>query len=104
MLAGFIVCFLVGLFCILLGFLIWKKRQLSLIAGYNEETFTGERKKVAKAVGVFTIIIGLLPKLLPFGLEFVGELTGLFYGVIVTIGSIVLVIYINMLNKQTDFK
>ncbi|RFB10203.1 DUF3784 domain-containing protein [Bacillus sp. HNG] len=104
MLAGFITCFFAGLLCILLGFLIWKKKQLSLIAGYNEETYKGDKEKLAKVVGLFTIIVGLLTILLPFGLEFVSELFGLLFGAIITIGSIVLIIYVNKLNKPTNPK
>ncbi|MEH7235214.1 DUF3784 domain-containing protein [Bacillus sp. JJ1562] len=104
MLAGFIVCFFVGLFCIFMGFLVWKKKHLSLIAGYNGETYKGDKEKLAKVVGIFTIIIGLLTILLPFGLEFVSGFIGLLFGAIIVIGSIVLVIYVNKLNKPTDPK
>jgi hypothetical protein len=98
MLAGFITCFIVGLLCIFMGFLVWKKKMLSLIAGYNEETFKGDKEKLAKAVGVFTIMIGVLTILLPFGLEFISEWIGLLYGAITVVGSIVLLIYVNKLN------
>jgi Domain of unknown function (DUF3784) len=98
MLAGFITCFIVGLLCTFMGFLVWKKKMLSLIAGYNEETFKGDKEKLAKAVGVFTIMIGVLTTLLPFGLEFISEWVGLLYGAITVVGSIVLLIYVNKLN------
>lgn len=98
MLAGFITCFIVGLLCVFMGFLVWKKKMLSLIAGYNEETFKGDKEKLAKAVGVFTIMIGVLTILLPFGLEFISEWIGLLYGAITVVGSIVLIIYVNKLN------
>ncbi|WP_099362652.1 DUF3784 domain-containing protein [Fredinandcohnia onubensis] len=98
MLAGFITCFIVGFLCIFMGLLVWKKKMLSLIAGYNEETFKGDRQKLAKAVGVFTIMIGVLTILLPFGLEFISEWIGLLYGAITVVGSIVLLIYVNKLN------
>lgn len=98
MLAGFITCFIVGLLCIFMGYLTWKKKMLSLIAGYNEETFKGDKEKLAKAVGVFTIIIGLLTILLPFGLEYISEWVGLIFGAITLVGTIVLIIYVNKLN------
>ncbi|MEH7223383.1 DUF3784 domain-containing protein [Bacillus sp. JJ1566] len=104
MLAGFIVCFFVGLLCIFMGFLIWRKKQLSLIAGYKEETFKGDKEKLAKVVGLFTIFVGLLTMLLPFGLEFVSEIFGLLFGAIIVIASIILVVYVNKLNKPTDLK
>ncbi len=87
-----------------MGFLIWKKKYLSLIAGYNEVTYKGDKEKLAKVVGVFTIIVGLLTMLLPFGLEFASEFFGLLFGAIITIGSIVLVVYVNKLTKHTDPK
>lgn len=98
MLAGFITCFLVGVLCIFMGYLTWKKKMLSLIAGYNEETFKGDKEKLAKAVGVFTIIIGLLTIFLPFGLEYLSEWVGLLFGAITLVGTIVLIIYVNKLN------
>ncbi len=99
MLAGFIICFIVGLLCIFMGYLTWKKKNLSLIAGYNEETFKGDKEKLAKAVGVFTIIIGVLTMLLPFGLEFISEWVGLLFGAITLVGTILLIIYVNQLNR-----
>ncbi|MFD1777065.1 DUF3784 domain-containing protein [Fredinandcohnia salidurans] len=99
MLAGFITCFIVGLLCVFMGFLVWKKKMLSLIAGYNEETFKGDKEKLAKAVGVFTIMIGVLTILLPFGLEFISEWIGLLYGAVTVVGSISLLIYVNKLNQ-----
>ncbi|WP_449538640.1 DUF3784 domain-containing protein [Ferdinandcohnia sp. Marseille-Q9671] len=99
MLGGFIVCAIVGLLCIFMGLLIWKKKQLSLIAGYNEETFKGDKNRLAKAVGQFTILVGILTILLPFGLEFINELLGAVFGIVVVLGVIGLLIYINKLNK-----
>jgi hypothetical protein len=99
MLGGFIVCAIVGLLCIFMGLLIWKKKQLSLIAGYNEETFKGDKNRLAKAVGQFTILVGILTILLPFGLEFINEILGAFFGIVVVLGVVGLLIYINKLNK-----
>jgi len=99
MLAGFITCFIAGLLCIFMGFFVWKKKMLSLIAGYNEETFKGDKEKLAKAVGRFTIIIGVFTILLPFGLEFISEWIGLLFGAITVIGSILLIVYVNRLNQ-----
>jgi len=82
-----------------MGYLTWKKKILSLIAGYNEETFKGDKEKLAKAVGVFTIIIGVLTILLPFGLEFISEWVGLLFGAITFVGTILLIIYVNQLNR-----
>ncbi len=85
-----------------MGLLVWKKKQLSLIAGYNEETFKGDKEKLAKAVGFFTIITGLLTIILPFGLEFISEMFGLLFGAIIVIGTAALLIYVNKLNKPSD--
>ncbi|WP_010678046.1 DUF3784 domain-containing protein [Bacillus timonensis] len=100
MLAGFIICFLVGFLCIFMGLLIWKKKQLFLIAGYNEETYKGDKEKLAKAVGLFTIFIGILTMLLPFGLEFISEWIGLLFGLITVAGSIALIVFVNILNQS----
>ncbi|MFT4414578.1 DUF3784 domain-containing protein [Fredinandcohnia humi] len=100
MLGGFIVCGLAGLVCILLGYLIWVKKQLTLIAGYSQDTFKGDKEKLAKAVGLFTIIVGMLTILLPFALEFISTIFGIIFGIVVIFGSIGLLAYINKLNSK----
>ncbi|WP_438313190.1 DUF3784 domain-containing protein [Sporosarcina sp. FA9] len=81
-------------FCIIFGYLIWKKEELSLISGYNEKTFSGDKEKLARGIGILLIVIGILTILLPFGLEFVGSITGIIYGFIVVVGSVVTYLYV----------
>ena len=95
LLAGFITCFFVSLILFLFSYIIWKKKDLSLIAGYNEQTFKGDKDKLAKAVGSLLLITGILTLLLPFGLEFIGNISGTIFTISIVVAVIILVIYIN---------
>lgn len=97
--AGFITCLLVSLLMFLFGYLIGQKKQLSLIAGFDEKTYKGDKEKLAKSVGSFCMLIGVLTILLPIGLEFLGSFVGVIYAIIVVVGTIALIIYINLVNK-----
>ncbi|VDG98072.1 Uncharacterised protein [Lysinibacillus sphaericus] len=44
-LGGFIACLFVSVFCFLFRYLIWRKKELSLISGYNEKTYSAIRLK-----------------------------------------------------------
>ena len=99
LLGGFIVCLFVSLLFFSFGYLIWKKKDLSIIAGYNENTFKGDKNKLAKAAGSFSVVIGLLTLILPFALEFIGSFVGILFGTVIIVGTIGLVIYISSLNK-----
>ena len=98
-LGGFIACLFVSIICFLFSFLIWKKKELSLIAGYNEKTFRGDKTKLAFAVGLLLFGIGLLTLLLPLGLEFIGSIIGTLYGIIVVFSVVVCVGYIKYISK-----
>ncbi|MGG0644401.1 DUF3784 domain-containing protein [Sporosarcina gallistercoris] len=93
-LSGFIACLFVSVFCFLFSFLIWRKKELSLISGYNEKTYSGDKEKLAKGVGILLLETGILTFFLPFGLEFIGSITGALYGVIVVISTIACFVYI----------
>jgi uncharacterized iron-regulated membrane protein len=95
-----IICSIVSLFMILMGYLIWAKKKLFLIAGYNEETFVGNKEKLAKTMGIFSISIGILSFILPFALEYIGSFTGFIFAIIIVLGTIITGIYVNMLNKK----
>ena len=70
MLAGFLVCLFVGLLIIFLGYQIHvKRKRLFLLAGYQEETFVGDKNKLAKLSGAFSYIVGVTTIILPLGLE-----------------------------------
>ena len=98
--AGFIICLFVSLLLFLFGYLIAQKKQLSLISGYDEKTYKGDKEKLAKSVGTFCMIIGILTILLPIGLQFVSSYIGIVYGIIVIASTIGLIIYINLINKE----
>lgn len=100
LLGGFLVCLFVSLLLFSFSYLIWKKKDLSIIAGYDENTFKGDKDKLAKAAGSFLLVIGILTLILPFALEFVGSFVGILFGTIIIVGTIGLVIYINSLNKE----
>ena len=95
----FITCLFVSTICFLFGYLIWKKKQLSLISGYNEKTYSGDKEKLAYGVGLLLTGIGVLTLLLPFGLEFIGSITGNLYGIIVIVSTVACVVYIRSINK-----
>ncbi|HDR7586791.1 DUF3784 domain-containing protein [Bacillus mycoides] len=101
MLAGFLVCLFVGLLIIFLGYQIHVKKRLFLLAGYQEETFVGDKNKLAKLSGVFSYIVGVATILLPFGLEKIDDVVGIVYAILIVLGTIVFLIKANMLNKST---
>ena len=92
-LGGLITCLLVSVILFLFSYLIWKKKELSLISGYNEKTFKGDKNKLAKAVGSFLMVTGILTLILPFSLEFIGSIGGVIFATLIIIGVIGLVIY-----------
>ncbi len=97
---GFITCLLVSFILFFFSYLIWKKKELSFISGYNEQTFKGDKNKLVNAVGSFLMITGVLTLILPFALEFIGSIGGIIFMTIIIIGIIGLVIYINSINKK----
>lgn len=94
-----IVCCLIGILTIFLGYLIWKKKKLNFIAGFSEEAYKGDKEKLAKAVGLFSIVVGILVIFFPFSLQYIGEFTGIIFTVLITFGTIGLIIYINVIKK-----
>ena len=53
---GVIVCLFTSSLLFFFSYMIWKKQQFTLIAGFKEETFKGDKNKLAKAVGGFLSI------------------------------------------------
>ena len=98
-LGGMITCIFVSVLLSLFSFVIWKKKDLSFIAGYNEQTFSGDKNKLANAVGAFLMISAVLTLILPFTLEFIGAIAGIRFATILITGIIGLVIYIKFINK-----
>ncbi|KKZ92224.1 MULTISPECIES: DUF3784 domain-containing protein [Bacillus cereus group] len=99
--AGFLVCLFVGLLIIFLGYQIHVKKRLFLLAGYQEETFVGDKNKLAKLSGVFSYIVGVSTIILPFGLEKIGDVVAIVYTILVVLGTIVFIVKANLLNKRT---
>lgn len=98
-LGGIITCIFVSMILFLFSFVIWKKKDLSFVAGYNEQTFSGDKNKLANAVGAFLMISAVLTLILPFALEFIGAIAGILFAIILITGIIGLVIYIKSINK-----
>ena len=99
LLGGIITCIFVSVILFLFSFVIWKKRDLSFISGYNEQTFKGDKNKLANAVGALLMIYAVLTLILPFVLEFIGTIAGTIFAIILITGIIGLIIYIKFINK-----
>ncbi|USK99875.1 DUF3784 domain-containing protein [Bacillus tropicus] len=97
--SGFVVCTLVGLIIVIMGYLIHIKKQLFLIAGYQDATFIGDKNKLAKLFGIFAYIVGIATFLLPIGLEFFGGISGKIYATCVVVGTAFVLVRKQMLNK-----
>lgn len=57
-----VIFFIISLPFFGLGYLIWQKGIIGLLAGFDEKTFKGDKRKVAKAGGqtAYTIAAGLM--------------------------------------------
>ncbi|WP_432355405.1 DUF3784 domain-containing protein [Sporosarcina sp. A2] len=98
-LGSFIACLFVSVICFSFSYLIWRKKEFSLISGYNEKTYSGDREKLAKGIGLLSLGTGILTFFLPFGLEFIGSITGMLYGIIVVVSTGICFVYIKSNNK-----
>ncbi|AOV07149.1 hypothetical protein [Sporosarcina ureilytica] len=85
----FIICIVFSMVCFFLSYQIWGKGKLSLIIGYHEETFNGDKSKLAKAVGLIMCELGVLVFVLPFALAYIGVLTGPIYALAIVCGMII---------------
>lgn len=100
--AGFMICLFVSILLFLFSYVIRKKKDLSFIAGYDETTFKGDKNKLAKVVGSFLLVNGIVTLILPFALVLIGSFAGTLFGIIITAGAIGLVVYINVMNKEGE--
>lgn len=96
---GIIVCLFTSSLLFFFSYMIWKKQQFTLIAGFKEETFKGDKNKLAKAVGIFLMICGVLTFILPFGVAVAGSIAAQMISILIVLGIIILVWYINRLGK-----
>ena len=101
MIGGFITCIVMALIMIIMGYQIHIKKKLWLIAGYQEETFVGDKERLAKVSGVFLYILGITTFLLPFGLESIGNIAVIVFGIFVILGTILVIIWANSINKHS---
>lgn len=99
MIAGFITCIVLAIIIIFMGYQIHIKQKLWLIAGYQEDSFVGDKDKLAKLFGIFSYIVGIATFLLPFGLEFWGDVSGIIYAVFICIGTVGILVWSHMINK-----
>lgn len=79
----------------ILGYLIWKKQKLWLLAGYQDSEFKGDKRKLARDGGIFCIIIGILTLALSLFINLVGDILGIIYAAVIVILSILFIIKAN---------
>ncbi|MFJ7183310.1 DUF3784 domain-containing protein [Lysinibacillus xylanilyticus] len=99
MIGGYIICIVLAFIFIFMGYLVHIKKKLWLIAGYQEENFIGDKDKLAKLFGVFSYIVGIATFLLPFGLEFWGNISGIIYAVCICLGTVATLVWKQIINK-----
>lgn len=78
-----LICFFAALVIFLFSYLLWKKKMLFLLIGFNEKEFLGDKEKLAKRVGIITTIIGIATLLLPVFTYIFGQNAISYYGIIV---------------------
>ncbi|WP_107951574.1 DUF3784 domain-containing protein [Lysinibacillus parviboronicapiens] len=100
MIVGFITCIVLAAIISFMGYQIHIKKKLWLIAGYQEESFTGDKDQLAKLFGIFSYIVGIATFLLPFGLEYWGFISNIIYAVCICVGSVVILVWKQIINKQ----
>lgn len=84
-----------GLGIIMLGYLIWVKKMLQLIIGYNEATFYGDKDKYAKRMGLLAISLGVLVLSMPFAIMLFGDIVNQIYQILAMILVILIIVVAN---------
>ncbi|WP_162920092.1 DUF3784 domain-containing protein [Paenisporosarcina cavernae] len=84
----------------LASYFIWKKQKLWLLAGYHEENFIGDKKRLARDAGIFTFIIGLLTLAMSLLIDSYGDFVGIIYAIVIAILSIGFLIKVNVGERQ----
>ena len=60
MIVGFVVCMIVGLLCIVLGLLLWKKQMISLVHDYHYKNVQkSDVPAYTRLVGIGLLLIGI---------------------------------------------
>ncbi len=84
------------------AYLIWHKKDLTFIAGYDEKKFKGDKVRLARAYGIFCLASGILTVLLPFALAIIGSYAGAIFGIWLTVGVVMLAFYSQSLNAKSS--
>ncbi|WP_083669708.1 DUF3784 domain-containing protein [Viridibacillus sp. FSL H8-0123] len=79
--------------------MIWKKKKLSLIAGFQESDFNGDKEKLAKDIWIFSIFIGVVGIAFPFSIQLIGEWVAWVLTIVIFVSSIFNVIKIYIGNN-----
>lgn len=95
-----IACLFTSALLFLFSYLIWKRQEFTLIAGFNENTFRGDKNKLANSVGFFLMTSGVLILILPLGIGLVGLIAGQVISILIILGIVILIFYINRLSKS----
>lgn len=82
-----VVC---GILMVIMGYLIWVKKMLFLIAGYHPDTVKDEAG-LATFIGVYLILLGAVTILVPFLHLAFGGLIFETYGILILVSAIVVV-------------
>lgn len=103
-----ILCFLTSILFFGLGFLFLSKYRMKKIKFLNDfkESFNQienkiVRKKVMNAFGSLSILFGCVITFMPFATLYLNDIFYHLSFVILTLSTIIFVIYIKMLNKKT---
>lgn len=76
-----------------------EKEKLSLIAGFQESDFNGDKEKLAKDIWIFSIFIGVVGIAFPFSIQLIGEWVAWVLTIVIFVSSIFNVIKINIGNN-----
>jgi len=95
----YVVSILIGVMSIYFGNLVWKQKKLSLITGYDEATFKGNKEAFAKLIGQSTIYFGIGLISLPFGLQLIGTWYGIIFGLIVFVATVNILLKLMSISK-----
>ncbi|MBS4220519.1 DUF3784 domain-containing protein [Bacillus sp. FJAT-49711] len=90
-----IASIIAGIFIIYLGYLIRVKKMLSLIIGYSDSTFYGDKDKYAKRTGFTAIILGIIVAAMPLVVFVFGEGTIHIYKYMIGVYVVLIIIMAN---------
>ncbi|MGE7603529.1 DUF3784 domain-containing protein [Peribacillus sp. NPDC097675] len=92
--SAYIWSMVIGLIIVISGCLIWFKKMLFLIAGYNESSFFGNKDKLAKRAGIIIILLGIVTILFPYFQNSLGDTAEVIYPSIIIIGVVLLIFFV----------